>query len=316
ANAITVLTATGGAGPIAWAGINLPNAQEIREKYGSKSFLLTNIIEAGEAVRGTLAAEEFLSTAKERQVVKKYAGPASLAFVAMHEVLGHASGKVSPQLQGDPSLYLREYYSTIEEARADLVALWNIADPLCLKKGIIPDRRSVEALYRAYAMRALVQLAQVEKGHRLEEDHSRGRQMIVKYVAEKNGAIRFIKKNGKHYYRVADIHKMRQGLGELLAQLMRIKATGDYAAAKKLVETYGISFDPRLREEVVARARGIHYPNFVANVTPILRPRFNAGGEIVAIDLEYPLSLAKEMLDFRHQNQPEPKTSIPRVSAD
>ena len=316
ANAITVLVGTGHGGPISWAGINLPNAQEIRQNYGSKSFLLTNIIEAREAVRGSVAAQEFLASRQEQEIVTRYGRMASLAFVAMHEVLGHASGKVSPELHADPAEYLREYYSTIEEARSDLVALWNIADPICLEKNIIPDRKCVEALYRSYAMSALVQLSRVPEGDRLEEDHMRGTQMIVEYIARNTGAIELVTKNGKRYYQVKDLNKMRQGIGRLLAELMRIKATGDYDAARELIETYGVQFDPALRDEVVRRAAAIGYPNFVANVYPMLYPVTDENGDIVDIRLEYPMDLARQMLEFRKKDMPETHQTVSRVSAD
>ena len=317
ANAITVLTATGHGGPISWAGINLPNAQEIRQNYGSKSFLLTNVIEAREAARGSIAAEEFLATQAEREVVQRFGGRVSLVFVAMHEVLGHASGRVSPELKDDPSVYLQEYYSTIEEARSDLVALWNMADPQTLKTGIISDARMVEAMYRKYAMGALVQLSRVPEGEVLEEDHMRGQQMIVNYIAKTTGAIELQQRDGKHYLTVVDLERMREGVGQLLAELMRIKAEGDYAAARQLIETYGTRFNPALRDEVVQRVRSIGYPNWVANVTPILKPVTDPDtGEIIDIQLEYPMDLAKQMLAYRHQAAAEKRVEDERISAD
>ena len=317
ANAVTVLTATGHAGPIPRAGIHLPDMEELRQNYGSKSFLLTNIIEAQEAVQGSIAAKEFLATSAERNVVKQFGGKASLVFAAMHEVLGHASGRAAGSLKADPSAYLQEYYATIEEARADLVALWCLADSQTVKAGILPDPRMTEAMYRKYAMGALVQLAQVPDGDVLQDDPMRARQMIVHYIAQSTGAVEWQQRRGKHYITVLDIQRMREGIGQLLAELMRIKAEGDYAAARHLVETYGTRFEPALREEVVKRARAIGYTYWMAIVNPMLKPVVDPDtGIITDIQLDYPMDLAAQMLAYRHQAASAPKPAAERISAD
>lgn len=302
-NAVTVLMETGGAGPISWSGINLPNAQDIRETYGSKSILLTNAIRARRQVVGGRLAEEFATTEEERQAIHRYGSGASDLLVAMHEVLGHASGKVSPDLPGDPADHLKEYYSTLEEARADLVALWHIWDSALAELGVQDLEAVAREAYRDYLRDDLIQLRRMAQGEELEEDHMRGTHMIVNFLRER-GAADLISRDGKHYLIVMDFDKMRDGVGVLLAELMRIKATGDYEAIKTLVEDYGIRFDPTLRDEVLRRVEELGLPVEVAFIMPKLTPEYDADGRIQDVTITYPDDFAAQMLWFSELEAP------------
>ncbi|MCK4428551.1 MAG: peptidase M49, partial [candidate division Zixibacteria bacterium] len=213
ANAVTLLLATGGGGPIAYLGVNLPNAQEIRETYGSKNFILTNVTSLIRKAEAGRTSKEFAFTEEEIKLDQLYGEKAGLLHTAIHEILGHGSGKVSEKLTSDPSEYLKEYYSTLEEAKADLMALWHIFDEKLMQLARI-DGKTGEALYRGYARADLVRLRTVKKGDRLEKDHARARHMVVSYLRDKTKAIQTTEKDGKVYLVVKDMSEMRQGVGE------------------------------------------------------------------------------------------------------
>ena len=297
-NAISVLIAVGGAGPISPAGINLPNAQDIRETYGSKNFLLTNAMEArSKAVAGRVV-DEFALTEEERELSRQYGGVASDVLVALHEIIGHGSGKVSEELTADPSEYLKEYYSTMEEARADVVALYHIWDPKLVEIGVLPSPRSAEAAYHSYARGDLLMLRRIKTGDRLEEDHMRGEHMIVNYLKDKVGAIEEVTVEGKIYLVVKDMQMMKEGVGELLAELMRIKAEGDYEAIKELVDTYGIKINTEWRDQVIQRTEAINYPSQAALIMPRLIPVLDESGEIVDITISHTDDFTTQNLEY------------------
>ncbi len=297
ANAVTLLLGVGGEGPISALGINLPNAQNIRETYGSKNFILTNV----SGVRYKLDAEritrEFALTEEEFKLDKTLGEKADLLETTMHEILGHGSGKVSQRLKKDPADYLQEYYSAMEEARADLVALWHIFDEKLMHLADI-DARCGETLYRSYARADLIRLRTVKEGDRLEKDHARARHMIVSYIKDKTGAIDVVEKNGKVYLSVNDIGKMRQGVGELLSMIMRIKAEGDYKEAKKLVEKYGIKINSQWRDQIVKRAEAINLPDHYAFVMPELELVTDKSGKIADVKVSYPQDFMKQQLKY------------------
>ena len=236
-------------------GDNLPNENEIHEKYGSKNFIFTGSSRALNAASGTAAFAEYAPDAATLERNRRYGQEAKDLLVDMHEVIGHGSGKLSERVSGGSQSFLKEYFSTLEEARADLMALWNVWDPKLKELGMISNQEEVaKAMYDGAAMVALMQLRQIPHGETIEEDHERDRQMIAHYIADKvPGSIEQFKRDGKTYVRVADYEKMRKGVGMLLAELMRIKAEGDYEAIKALVEKYGVHFDPAVRDEVLAR---------------------------------------------------------------
>ena len=283
-------------------GDNLPNENEIREKYGSKSFLLLSSSRAISEASGSRAVEEFGASPEEIAIAKKSGDEAAALLTAMHETLGHGSGKLNPKLTHEPAYYLKEYFSTLEEARADLTAMWDVWDPKLKELGLISSPDVAKAMYYQTARTALLQLRGIPKGDIIEEDHQRDRQMIVNYIIDKTGGIVRITKNGKDYITVNDFEKMRKGVGMLLAELMRIKAEGDYPAIKALVEKYGVHFDPKVRDQIVARYAALNLPTYWAGVYPDLQPTFDAKGNVTKVEMTYPRDIVKQQLNWARQN--------------
>lgn len=279
-------------------GDNLPNENEIREKYGTKSFFFTGSSRAINDATGFSALEEFAASPEEIARGKKYGDRANDLLVALHEVIGHGSGKVDPKLTEQPSYYLKEYFATLEEARADLMALWNIFDPELKKLGLVSSDEIGRAMYDSAARVMLTQLAKIPRGDTIEEDHQRDRQLIARYIMDKTGAIAMEKRRGKTYVRVTDYKKMRQGVGMLLAELMRIKAEGDYAAIKALIDKYGVHFDPALRDEVLARYQKLDLPTYWAGINSDLAAEFDKQGNIVKVEISYPRDYVKQQLAY------------------
>jgi len=205
---------------------------------------------------------------------------------------------LSPKLTKDPAFYLKEYFSTLEEARADLMALWNVFDPKLRELGLVSSPEVGKAMYDQAALVALTQLRRIPKGDTIEEDHQRDRQLIVNYIMDKNGAIARVKRDGRDYITVRDYDKMREGAGLLLAELMRIKAEGDYNAIKALIDRYGVHFDPALRDEVVERFKNLNLPTYWAGINPVLEPKTGANGEVSAVSISYPRDYVKEQLGY------------------
>lgn len=283
---------------ITTVGDNLPNENEIHEKYGTKNFFFTGSTRAFSRATGTTALEEFASSPEEVRIVKKYGEEADNLLTALHEVIGHGSGKLNPKLTHEPQFYLKEYYSTLEEARADLMALWNINDPKLRELGLVSSPEVMKAMYYAAARVMLTQLRSTTEGDQIEEDHQRDRQLIASYIMDKTGAIRVVERNGKHYVEVTDFDKMHEGVGMLLAELMRIKAEGDYDAIKSLIDRYGVHFDPKLRDEVVARYKKLDLPTYWAGINPELVPTFGAGGKITNVTISYPRDFMRQRLAY------------------
>ncbi|MBC7186612.1 MAG: peptidase M49 [Calditrichaeota bacterium] len=299
ASAIKVLTQTGDQGPIGWAGINLPNEQWIREQHGSKSITLQNMIAARRRAQSDALLREFCATGAELRRAKKWGDQAADACLALHEVVGHGSGKADPHLGGDPSDFLREYYSTLEEARADLMALWNIFDPKLVEIGLVTDAEQVgKAAYDDYVRDDLTMLRLYPYATTIEEDHDRAAHLIVSYLRATTDAVSLERKGGKSYLRVKDYAAMRAGVGRLLAEIMRIKAQGDYQAARALVTTYGSSFDPALRDEVVARFAKLDLPTYTAYVNPELSLVTDANGNPRDVRVTYPCDFLGQMLRY------------------
>jgi dipeptidyl-peptidase-3 len=297
--AVETLTETGDFS-VTTIGDNLPNENEIHEKYGSKNFLFMGSKRALEEASGKAATEEFASNAAEIERAAKYGTEASDLLVAMHEVIGHGSGKLSPRVAAGAQTYLKEYFSTLEEGRADLMALWNVWDPKLKELGLISNQEEVaKAMYDGAALAALNQLRRIQHGDTIEEDHERDRQLIAHYIADKvPESIEQFTRDGKTYVRVADYQKMRQGVGMLLAELMRIKAEGDYDAIKALVEQYGVHFDPKLRDEILARYQKLNLPTYFAGVNAHLTATFGKGEEITGVQISYYDDPAKQYLDY------------------
>jgi dipeptidyl-peptidase III len=296
--AVETLIETGDFG-VTTIGDNLPNENEIREKYGSKNFLFVAASHAFDAVVGDAIEKEFIASPEEIARAKKYGDEAEDLMTALHEVIGHGSGKLSPRLSQGAEPYLKEYYSTLEEARADLMALWNVWDPKLKELGLISNQEEVaKAMYDSAARVALTELQRIPTGDTIEEDHQRNRQLIVRYIMDKTGGIEQFERGGKTYMRVTDYAKMRKGVGMLLAELMRIKAEGDYGAIKALVDKYGVHFDPALRDQVVARYRTLHLPTNWAGINSKLTARFGKGGQIEGVEIGYPRDPVSQYLNY------------------
>jgi dipeptidyl-peptidase-3 len=302
ANVITVVSEAGDGGPISAAGINLPNEQDIRQQYGTKSVLLFNVSTAFAQATGEKSLREFSATQEEIERGRKYYSESRKLMVAMHEVLGHGSGKVSDKLTADPHSYLKEYYSTLEEARADLVALWDFADPKLTELGVDDREELMRAAYDSEARNGLALLFRYPHGDQIEEDHDRGTQMIVHYLMEKFRCIEPVTKEGKVYLRVTDYAKMHAGVGNLLAELMRIKAEGDYDAIRNLVGTYGVKLNTQWRDQVQERGTRIGLPTRGAFLSPIVEPVRDSSGKLVDARLRYTFDLAEVMLDYSRKS--------------
>ena len=301
ANAIDVVIETGEAGPVTPVGINLPNDQKIREHYGSKSVSLSNVTEAYDKSTLPEFRTEFSWTPEEAARATKWSALASELTTNMHEVIGHASGKVAERLNGNPAAVLKEQYSALEEARADLVALYFLPDPKLVELGLLSAADQAEIVrsdYEAYTRNALVQLRRVRQGTHIEEDHMRNRQMIVHWLKANTKAIDVKTRDGKTYYVMTDPQAFHDGVGRLLSDVQRIKAEGDYPAARQLFETYGVHFDVALRDEVVARVDKLHLPSYTGFVMPKLEPVKNAAGEITDVAISYPQDLTTQMLEY------------------
>jgi dipeptidyl-peptidase-3 len=301
ANAIDVVIETGDSGPITPIGINLPNDQAVREQHGSKSVSLSNVNEAYDKSTVPGLRSEFAWTPEEAERTAKWGALSGELTTNMHEVIGHASGKVAERLNGNPQNVLKEQFSALEEGRADLVALYFLPDPRLVEIGLIKkdDQADIaRAEYESYARNALVQLRRVRQGTQIEEDHMRNRQMIVRWLMANTKAIEMRSRDGKTYYVVVDVQAFRDGVGRLLAEVQRIKAEGDYQAAKTLFETHGVHFDAKLRDEVVTRVDKLQLPSYTGFVMPRLDAVRNAAGEITDVTLSYPQDLTRQMLDY------------------
>jgi dipeptidyl-peptidase III len=280
-------------------GDNLPNEQDIRERYGSKSLFLTSSINAFNATRGAKVAIEYLPNPDEGELYAKYGVWADNLHTALHEIIGHGSGKAA--VPNDPSTYLRETFNTLEEARADLVAYWNIYDPKLAEIGV-PDVAEVgHELYRQMARAGLTVLKNYPTGDAAEEDHDRARQLVANYLLAA-GALQRIQQNGHWYNVVKDFDQAHAGVGRLLAEIMRIKATGDYAAGKALVDKYGTRFDPAVRDDIIARYKGLRIPVNCSGVYADLAPVQDRSGQPADVRISYPRDFLAQQLAWARTN--------------
>ena len=310
ARATEVVFETGDSGPLVPIGINLPNDQAIREQFGSKSVSMSNVNEAYEYAMPDAMRVEFAWDAERAARARRFGAFAHELATEMHEVIGHGSGRMAEGVTVPPHVLLKEQYSAIEEARADLVALYFLPDPKLVELGLVAaeDHEDVyQAEYQHYARNALLQLRRIRHGTQIEEDHMRNRHMIVNWLMAHTSAIEVRKRGGKTYFVMVDAVAFREGVGRLLAEVQRIKAEGDYEAAKALIETYGVHFDPALRDEVVERVDALNLPSYTAFVMPRLEARYGDDGEIVDVEISYPCDLERQMLEysaFAHEGRP------------
>jgi dipeptidyl-peptidase-3 len=299
AKAIEVVVETGDSGPLTPVGINLPNDQAIREQYGSKSVSLFNVNEAYEESTPEGMRTEFAWTPEEAARAKKWGAFSQELATEIHEVIGHGSGRMAEGV-ASPHLLLKEQYSAVEESRADLIALYFLADAKLVELGIVSatdHAEIVQTAYEYYSRNALVQLRRIREGTTIEEDHMRNRQLIVAWLIAHTSAIDVRRRAGKTYYVMVDAAGFHDGIGRLLAEVQRIKSEGDHDAARALFDAYGIHFDPALRDEVVARVDALHLPSYSAIVMPRLTPRY-LDGDIVDVEVSYSCDLETQMLEY------------------
>ena len=307
ANAIDVVFETGDSGPVTPIGINLPNDQMVREQHGSKSVSLSNVNEAYDRSRPGNFRQEFTWTAEEAERSRQWGSLGGEMTTNMHEVIGHASGKLAERLGGSAQPDLKEQYSALEEARADLVGLYFLPDAKLVELGVLPadaQEDIVRAEYESYTRNALLQLRRVREGTQIEEDHMRNRQMIVHWLMANTDAVETRTRDGKTFYVMVDWRAFREGVATLLSEVQRIKSEGDYTTARTLFETYGIHFDPALRDEVVARVDAIGLPSYSGFVQPRLVPVLDADGEITDVMISYPQDLTGQMLEYSGKRLP------------
>ncbi len=301
ANAIDVVVESGDSAPITPVGINLPNDQDIRERYGSKSVSLSNVNEAYDKSTSAEFRKEFAWSAEETVRAEKWSSRVGELTTDLHEVIGHGSGKIAERLNGSPQSVLKEQYSALEESRADLVALYFLPSPKLVELGLVnadDQAEMVLAEYESYARNALVQLRRIREGTTIEEDHMRNRQMIVQWLLVNSTAIEMRRRDEKTYYAMVDARTFQDAVGRLLAEVQRIKAEGDYAAAKILFDTYGVHFDASLRDEIVTRVEHLNMPSYTGFVQPRLDPIRSPDGTITDVQISYPLDLTTQMLEY------------------
>ena len=280
-------------------GINLPNAEWIRERYGSKSVTLDNITYAYDrASLNSGVLDEFAYSDEEKELVRTYGYVGGNVHTDLHECLGHGSGKMLPGVGQEA---LKNYYSTIEEARADLFALYYVMDPKLVELGVIPSLEVAKSEYCNYIRNGLmVQLTRVKFGNNLEESHMRNRQLIASWVYEKGKAdnvIERVSRDGKTYFTIRDYEALRKLFGRLLAEVQRVKSEGDFEGARNLIENYGVRIDPVLHQEVLERYQKLSVAPYAGFVNPKYR-LVEEEGKVMDVKIEYPTDFLTQMLEY------------------
>jgi dipeptidyl-peptidase-3 len=299
---VNVAGEAGDASPSTPIGVNLPNANWIRAAVGSKSVSLGNIIEAYNNAGSTGRLKEFVNDEEELKLEEQYGQVADKLHTALHEVIGHASGQLNPGV-GETKETLKNYASTLEEGRADLVGLYYLYNPKLQELGLVEDWQSVgKAAYDGYIRNGLVsQLIRLNLGDDVEEAHMRNRQWVSAWVFEKgkdSNVIEKITRDGKTYYNINDYDKLHDLFGKLLKETQRIKSEGDYQAVEALVETYGVKVDQDVHAEVLKRNEQFTSAPYSGFVNPVLVPEMDANGEITTIKVTQPETYSGQMLDY------------------
>ena len=298
---IVVIVESGDSSPSTPIGINLPNSDWIRAEHGSKSVALGNIVNAyNVASAKSPVTDEFSLNEETKARARMYGNLASELHTDMHEVIGHASGQLEDGV-ATPDITLKNYQNALEEARADLVALYYITDPKLVEIGVMPSTDCGKAEYDSYLLNGLMlQLNRVEIGKEIEEAHMRNRQLVAKWVYEKgkaNNVVELIKRDGKTYVQINDYVKLRALFGDLLREIQRIKSQGDFAAGQDLIENYGVKVDPAIHKEVKDRFSKLASAPYKGFIQPRLVPVIE-GGKFVDVKVEYPASFSSQMLDY------------------
>jgi dipeptidyl-peptidase-3 len=299
---VNVAGEAGDASPSTPIGVNLPNANWIRAAVGSKSVSLGNIIEAYNNAGSTGRLKEFVNDEEELKLEEQYGQVADKLHTALHEVIGHASGQLNPGV-GETKETLKNYASTLEEGRADLVGLYYLYNPKLQELGLVEDWQSVgKAAYDGYIRNGLMtQLIRLNLGDDVEEAHMRNRQWVSAWVFEKgkdSNVIEKITRDGKTYYNINDYDKLHDLFGKLLKETQRIKSEGDYQAVEALVETYGVKVDQDVHAEVLKRNEQFTSAPYSGFVNPVLVPEMDANGEITTIKVTQPETYSGQMLDY------------------
>ena len=299
---VNVAGEAGDASPSTPIGINLPNNNWIREQHGSKSVSLGNIIHAYNNAGNSGRLKEFAFDDDEVKYEEEYGQLADKLHTALHEVIGHASGKLNEGI-GTPKETLKNYASTLEEARADLVGLYYLPDQKLVDIGISPDAKAIgKAAYDGYIRNGLMmQLIRLNLGDDIEEAHMRNRQLVSAWAMEKGQADKVIEKitrDGKTYFHINDYDKLRELFGELLKEIQRIKSEGDFEAGQKLVETYGVKVDQELHKEVLERNSQFKSAPYSGFINPVLVPVTGENGEITDVTVVQPESFTAQMLEY------------------
>ncbi len=300
AKVITAAMLGGDCHPATPIGINLPNANWIRQAHGSKSVTLENITEAyDKAAEGNGFNEEFVWSDAERELIKKYGYQSDNLHTDLHECLGHGSGQMLPGVSQDT---LKVYGATIEEARADLFGLYYAADDKIVELGLLPNKEAYKAEYYKYMMNGLMtQLTRIEEGNNIEEAHMRNRSLIAHWVFEKgktDNVVEMKQRDGKTFVVINNYEALRGLFGKLLAEIQRIKSEGDFNGAKNLVEQYGVKVDPTLHKEVRERYAKLQLAPYKGFVNPVYKPVYDSNGEIIDVKVEYTESFVKQMVRY------------------
>ena len=297
ANVICAAMLGGEEYPSTAIGINLPNADWIRARYGSKSITISNITDAyNKAARGNGFREEFVIDAATLGLMAKYGDICDDLHTDLHECLGHGSGQLLPGVDPDA---LKAYGNTIEEARADLFGLYYIADPKLVELGLLPDGEAYKSQYYAYMMNGLMtQLIRIAPGNQIEEAHMRNRSLIAHWCQAQGSALSLVKRNGKTFLKIDDYEELRRLLAKLLAEIQRIKSEGDFEAARELVEHYAVKVDAALHAEVLERYRRLDLAPYKGFINPQLLPVTDGDGQIVDIQVNYSEDYAHQMLRY------------------
>ena len=300
AKVINAVMESGSSAPTTPIGINLPNNEWIRKVHGSKSVNLGNIVEAYDKAAGGSVINEFYYNDAIKKNVLDYAGLADKLHTDMHEVIGHASGQIEKGI-GQPHETLKNYASTLEEGRADLVALYYLLDKKLVELGVMPSLNYGKASYDEYITKGLIiQLSRIKLGNDIEEAHMRNRQMVAKWAYEHGKEQNVIEKkveNGRTFFVINDYEKLRVLFGELLRELQRIKSKGDYLAGKNLVENYGVKVDLTLHNEVLNRYKKLEMAPYQGFIQPKLIPILE-NGKIKDVKVEYPKNFLNQMLEY------------------
>ncbi len=298
ANVVCAAMLGGDEYPASAIGINLPNADWIRARHGSKSVTIGNLTEAyNKAAKGNGFKEEFVIDEPTMQMIDKYADLCDDLHTDLHECLGHGSGQLLPGVDAGA---LKSYGSTIEETRADLFGLYYMADPKLIELGLLPDEEAYKSQYYTYMLNGLLtQLVRIKPGDQIEEAHMRNRAIIARWAMERSGVnVRLIVRNSKTYLQIDDYRKLRDVFARLLAEIQRIKSEGDYSAAQRMVENYGVKIDLALHKEIIKRYEALDIAPYKGFINPVLMPVKDSAGEIIDIKADYSESYMEQMLRY------------------